>query len=58
LGVGINADFWAGYYWVVSQILSKKLHSADAESMSYTTDIMDKLEHVKNSIVADPVVEF
>ncbi|KAI9866625.1 MAG: hypothetical protein M1813_001177 [Trichoglossum hirsutum] len=39
--------YWC-YYWVVSQILSKKLHSADAESMSYTTDIMDKLEHIKS----------
>ncbi|KAH0553444.1 hypothetical protein GP486_006487 [Trichoglossum hirsutum] len=47
LGAGINADFSPGYYWVVSQILSKKLHTTDAESMAYTTDMMDKLEHIK-----------
>ncbi|KAI9784789.1 MAG: hypothetical protein M1839_001519 [Geoglossum umbratile] len=38
--------YWC-YYWIVSQILSKKLHTADAEAMTYTTNLMDKLEQMK-----------
>lgn len=37
----------AGNYWVVNQIISKGLHSTDAESTQYTTDLMDKLERVR-----------
>jgi vacuolar protein sorting-associated protein VTA1 len=36
----------SGNYWVVDQILSKGLHSSDAESMKYTTNLMDTLEQV------------
>ncbi|KAH0539116.1 hypothetical protein FGG08_004354 [Glutinoglossum americanum] len=39
--------YWCNY-WIVSQILSKKLHTADTESMAYTTDLMDKLEQMKS----------
>ncbi|GAM38038.1 hypothetical protein TCE0_033f08463 [Talaromyces pinophilus] len=39
--------YWCNY-WVVNQIISKGLHSTDAESTQYTTDLMDKLERFKN----------
>lgn len=38
--------YWC-WYWVVNQIISKGLHSTDAESTQYTTDLMDKLERVR-----------
>ncbi|EON62127.1 hypothetical protein W97_01346 [Coniosporium apollinis CBS 100218] len=34
-------------YYIVNQILSKGLHTADDESMAYTTALMDKLEQIK-----------
>jgi len=37
----------AGEYWVVNQILSKGLHNGDAETLQYTTTLMDKLEQVR-----------
>lgn len=36
-----------GDYYIVNQILSKGLHTADDESMAYTTALMDKLEQIK-----------
>lgn len=36
----------AGNYWVVNQIISKGLHTANAETTQFTTDLMDKLERV------------
>ena len=36
-----------GDYHIVNQILSKGLHTADDESMAYTTALMDKLEQIK-----------
>ncbi|KAJ9648525.1 hypothetical protein H2199_001380 [Coniosporium tulheliwenetii] len=38
--------YWCDYY-IVNQILSKGLHTADDESMAYTTALMDKLEQIK-----------
>ena len=35
-----------GEYWIVNQLLAKGLHNADAESLQYTTTLMDKLEQV------------
>jgi len=37
---------FAGEYWIVNQILSKGLHNGDAETLEYTTTLMDKLEQV------------
>ena len=41
-----ETDLVPGEYWIVNQILSKGLHNADQESLSYTTTLMDKLEQV------------
>ncbi|KAI9828640.1 MAG: hypothetical protein M1832_001743 [Thelocarpon impressellum] len=38
--------YWCNY-WIVNQILSKGLHAKNSESMTYTTDLMDKLEQTK-----------
>ncbi|KAI9835807.1 MAG: hypothetical protein M1837_003594 [Sclerophora amabilis] len=40
--------YWCNYY-IVNQILSKGLHTGDADSTKYTTDMMDKLETMKAS---------
>ncbi|KAF6225326.1 hypothetical protein HO173_012811 [Letharia columbiana] len=39
--------YWCNY-WIVEQILAKKLHKADADCMSYTMTLMDKLEQTKS----------
>ncbi|THY23494.1 DUF605-domain-containing protein [Aureobasidium pullulans] len=39
-------SYWCNYY-IIDQILSKGLHSADDECMQYTTTLMDKLEQTK-----------
>ncbi|KAH9894687.1 DUF605-domain-containing protein [Xylariomycetidae sp. FL2044] len=39
-------SYWC-QYWVVNQILSKQLHSADQECLEFTTNLMDKLEQTK-----------
>ncbi|KZF26062.1 DUF605-domain-containing protein [Xylona heveae TC161] len=41
-------SYWCDY-WIVNQILSKKLHNADSESLTYTTTLMDKLEQTKQA---------
>ncbi|KAI9835677.1 MAG: hypothetical protein M1819_001853 [Sarea resinae] len=51
--------YWCNY-WIVNQILSKGLHSADDECMSYTMNLMDKLEKTKaeyadNDTITDDV---
>ncbi|CAG8958407.1 hypothetical protein HYFRA_00011084 [Hymenoscyphus fraxineus] len=38
--------YWCEY-WIVNQILSKGLHNGDAETLEYTTTLMDKLEKIK-----------
>ncbi|KAI2618969.1 DUF605-domain-containing protein [Hypomontagnella submonticulosa] len=38
--------YW-GFYWAVNQILSKGLHSADEECLQYTTNLMERLEQIK-----------
>lgn len=40
-----------GEYWVVNQILAKGLHNVDDESLSYTTNLMDRLEQVSKMMV-------
>ena len=39
--------YWCNY-WIVEQILAKQLHKADADCMSYTMNLMDKLEQTKS----------
>ncbi|KAI1102475.1 DUF605-domain-containing protein [Jackrogersella minutella] len=39
-------SYWC-FYWAVNQILSKQLHSADEDCHQFTTDLMEKLEHIK-----------
>ena len=39
--------YWCNY-WIVEQILAKQLHKADADCMSYTMTLMDKLEQAKS----------
>ncbi|GJC90365.1 hypothetical protein ColLi_13203 [Colletotrichum liriopes] len=39
--------YWCEY-WVVNQILAKGLHNVDDESLSYTTNLMDRLEQVRS----------
>ncbi|PBP24967.1 hypothetical protein BUE80_DR004140 [Diplocarpon rosae] len=38
--------YWCEY-WIVNQILTKGLHNGDAETLQYTTTLMDKLEQIK-----------
>ncbi|EJT75946.1 hypothetical protein GGTG_05871 [Gaeumannomyces tritici R3-111a-1] len=38
--------YWCDY-WVVNQILAQGLHTADAEILTYTMTLMDKLEQAK-----------
>ena len=45
-----------GNYYVINQILSKGLHTADEECTSYTTSLMDKLEQVKNANVGNDAI--
>jgi vacuolar protein sorting-associated protein VTA1 len=39
-----------GDYYMVNQILSKGLHSADQACLQYTTTLMDKLEKVRSPV--------
>ena len=39
--------YWCNY-WIVEQILAKQLHKLDADCMSYTMTLMDKLEQTKS----------
>lgn len=41
-----NTTISIGEYWIVNQILSKGLHTGDAETLQYTTNLMEKLERV------------
>ncbi|CAL3972055.1 unnamed protein product [Diplocarpon coronariae] len=38
--------YWCEY-WIVNQILAKGLHNGDADTLQYTTTLMDKLEQIK-----------
>ncbi|THV44935.1 hypothetical protein BGAL_0554g00020 [Botrytis galanthina] len=40
-------SYWCEY-WIVNQILSKGLHTGDAETLQYTTTLMEKLERIKS----------
>ncbi|KAH7412524.1 Vta1 like-domain-containing protein [Cadophora sp. MPI-SDFR-AT-0126] len=49
--------YWCEY-WIVNQILSKGLHNGDAETLQYTTTLMDKLEQIKaNNATNDAIVD-
>ena len=37
---------FAGHYWVVNQILNRGLHKENDDMMTYTTELMEKLEQV------------
>ncbi|KAI2469601.1 DUF605-domain-containing protein [Annulohypoxylon bovei var. microspora] len=39
-------SYWC-FYWAVNQILGKQLHSADEDCHQFTTNLMEKLEHIK-----------
>jgi vacuolar protein sorting-associated protein VTA1 len=41
--------YWCDY-WIVNQILSKGLHNADQDALTYTTNMMDKLEKVESTV--------
>ena len=47
-----EANSYAGNYWIVNQILSKGLHNTDDECMTFTMNLMDKLEQVRHSLEA------
>ena len=40
-------EFYIGYYWIIDQVIAKGLHKSSNESMTYTTNLMDKLEQVR-----------
>ncbi|KAL1864573.1 hypothetical protein Daus18300_007588 [Diaporthe australafricana] len=47
--------YWCEY-WVVNQILARNLHSTDAETLNYTTNLMDKLEQTKNEYANEDAI--
>lgn len=47
--------YWCNYF-IVNQILSKGLHNADNESLTYTTTMMDKLEQFKSAHAEEAAV--
>ena len=47
--------YWCNY-WIVEQILTKQLHKADADCMSYTMTLMDKLEQTKSDFSHDDAI--
>ena len=47
--------YWCNY-WIVEQILAKQLHKADADCMSYTMTLMDKLEQTKSDFAHDDAI--
>ncbi len=47
--------YWCNY-WIVEQILAKQLHKADADCMSYTMTLMDKLEQTKSDFSHDDAI--
>ncbi|KAG9232649.1 Vta1 like-domain-containing protein [Amylocarpus encephaloides] len=47
--------YWCEY-WIVNQILSKGLHNGDAETLEYTTTLMDKLEQIKSDNASNDAI--
>ncbi|KAI2604179.1 DUF605-domain-containing protein [Hypoxylon fragiforme] len=47
--------YWC-FYWAVNQILGKGLHSADDESLQFTTNLMERLEQIKGSQVGNDAI--
>ncbi|KAJ0122067.1 hypothetical protein J7T55_002578 [Diaporthe amygdali] len=47
--------YWCEYY-VVNQILARNLHSTDADTLNYTTNLMDKLEQTKNEYANEDAI--
>ncbi|KAI1454687.1 DUF605-domain-containing protein [Annulohypoxylon moriforme] len=48
-------SYWC-FYWAVNQILGKGLHSADDDCHLYTTNLMEKLEHIKEGQVGNDAI--
>jgi vacuolar protein sorting-associated protein VTA1 len=47
-----------GEYWIVNQVLSKGLHNRDNETLTYTSNLMDKLEQIKaDNATNDAIVD-
>ena len=36
------------YYWIIDQILAKQLQKTDSACLTYTNELMDRLESVRN----------
>ncbi|KAF9872588.1 hypothetical protein CkaCkLH20_10085 [Colletotrichum karsti] len=47
--------YWCEY-WVINQILAKQLHNVDDESLSYTTNLMDRLEKTKTENAGEEAI--
>ncbi|PKS08347.1 hypothetical protein jhhlp_005291 [Lomentospora prolificans] len=47
--------YWCEY-WAVKQILAKQLHTADDESLAFTTGLMDRLEQMKTEHPDDDAI--
>jgi vacuolar protein sorting-associated protein VTA1 len=54
-GMFIN-DHISGYYHIVNQLIAKGLHNVDADCLTYTTTMMDKLEEMKVENVGNDAV--
>ncbi|KAI1205672.1 DUF605-domain-containing protein [Annulohypoxylon truncatum] len=48
-------SYWC-YYWAVNQILAKGLHSIDDDCHQFTTNLMEKLEHIKEGQVGNDAI--
>ncbi|KAI1445961.1 DUF605-domain-containing protein [Annulohypoxylon stygium] len=48
-------SYWC-FYWAVNQILGKGLHSADEDCHQFTTNLMEKLEHIKEGQVGNDAI--
>ncbi|KAI3394014.1 hypothetical protein diail_3332 [Diaporthe ilicicola] len=47
--------YWCEY-WIVNQILARNLHSTDADTLNYTTNLMDRLEKTKNEYANEDAI--
>ncbi|KAI0881605.1 DUF605-domain-containing protein [Annulohypoxylon maeteangense] len=48
-------SYWC-FYWAVNQILGKGLHSSDDDCHLFTTNLMEKLEHIKEGQVGNDAI--
>jgi len=47
--------YWCEY-WVVNQLIARGLHNTDEECLTYTTNLMDKLEETKSKHANDDAI--